>query len=77
MKDFFRSLLASLAALVLFVGGILGLVVVLGLAMSPGKTGGGAAQRAGAEPFQPASGIGAEPRCLRPGAAGPLRRRTG
>lgn len=37
MKDFFRSLLASLAALVLFVGGILGLVVVLGLAMSPGK----------------------------------------
>jgi protease-4 len=37
MKDFFRSLLASLAALVLFVGGVLGLVLVLGLALSPGK----------------------------------------
>ena len=34
MKDFFRSMLASLVALVLFVGGALGLVLAVGLVLS-------------------------------------------
>jgi protease-4 len=37
MKDFFRSLLASLAALILFVGGIIGLVMAAAVALAPAK----------------------------------------
>jgi len=37
MKDFFRSMLASLAALVLFVGGTVGLVMAVALAFNAGK----------------------------------------
>ena len=37
MKDFSRTVLASLTALVLFVGGVLGLMLGLGFAMSSGK----------------------------------------
>jgi len=37
MKDFFRSMLAALAALVVFVGGVLGVVVGVAAAMNSGK----------------------------------------